>query len=507
MDRTVTLLVVVVLIGSMGAGTGIGAAASGSGDGPSIQLGVDGEFVTDGERVVSPDPRLTFQVDSQTDIDVIVVRLDGEEVHTAEPNGTSFRRTFDPGFRARNNRVQVIATDENGTTTSQQITVYKDTVPPAIGLTSPFNVTEGYVFPQNVTDADPNISVVGSVSDASTITEFEAKIIGGGSVTTTDLTNGSFSLNTTLGLGNTTLMIQAVDEYGNERYARTRLEVQDEEPPAINVTNWPENGTTSDTVSARVEVTDDVGVESVTVRMEGATDRTLVEQPDTLFGQGRDSISRPVSIELPREGITNVTFNATDMANHSTEIEKTVEYDPITPEEAAVPEFHVNDSASGLIDEDTYHLNATVTNGSISRVVVESTTPWNNPVLSYEVPYSGPPRETVAIDRNLSVGDRTAKIRIQATDEFGTVYDQQWTVDPRNDSHYITTAAPTTTQPTTTQQPSTTTTTAHVEPAITAKQEPPLTPVSQKTVPISPGLVPVALVASAVLVWWRRLNP
>lgn len=506
MERTATLLVAVILIGSMAAGSSIGVAASG--DGPRIQVGIDGEVVTDGERVVSPDPRLTIQVDSQTELDVLVIRLDGEEVHTTEPNGTSFRRTFDPGFQARDNRVQVIATDVNGITSSQQIRVYKDTVPPEIGLSSPFNVTEGYVFPQNVTVDDPNISVVGTVSDASSIAEFEAQINGRGSVTTTDNSNGSFALNTTLGIGNTTLTIQAVDEYGNERYTRTRLEVQDDEQPTINVTNWPENVTTSDTVTARVEVTDDVGVESLTVRTEGVPDRILLESPKTLFGQGRDSISQPVSIHLQREGITNVTFNATDMANHSTEIEKTIEYDPITPEEAAVPDFHVNETASGLIDETTYHLNATITNGSISRVALESTTPWNTPVITYEVPYSGHPRESVHIDRNLSVADGPTKIRIQATDEFGTVYDLNWTVDPENDSHYLRTPSPTTTQPTATQSITSTheTTAIGIEAAVTAEHEPPLTPVSQKSLPLSPGLTPIALVTAAVLVWWRRLD-
>lgn len=488
------LVVLVLLVSTMSAASVAQTAA----DGPAIDVGVNGKTVVDGERVVVPEANLTVSVSGDVDLSTVVVRVNGEDVASYSPQGTTFDRTLDPELRARANDVQIIATDDNDVTSSFQTTVYRDTVPPAIGVSSPFDVEPGYVFPRNVTDAEPNVSLEGTVTDASNVTSFEAYIAGDGMVRTTDLDeDGSFSLNTTLGLGNATLQIKAADEYGNERRVRTRLLVEDEAEPELEILGWPENGTTSDTVTARVRATDDVGVESLTVVQNGRQDQVLLEPTASLFDEGRDVVVRNVTLRLPHEGVHNVTFNATDMANNSVEVERSVEYDPVTPEEAAVPEFVVDEQQSGYLDDETYHLNATVTNGSITNVVVESARHPTGRVLSYAVVYDGSQRETVSIDRNVTVEPGSNVVRIRATDEFGTEHDRLLRIDSRNESHHLTTASPTTeptAEPTsTTERPPTTVA------KVTAETEPPLDPVSKTSVPLSPAVSVVAMLLVAVL--------
>lgn len=495
--RVPTLLVVSLLLGTAFASTGVASGASG---GPSIQVAVNGDRVADEEWVVVHETTLSVSVDSTAELGTVVVRVDGEDVATFAPDGTRFDRAVDLDLGARNNDVQVIATDENDDTSSYLVTVYRDTVPPAIGLSSPFTVQPGYVFPRNVTDAEPNVSVVGTVEDVSNVTEFEARIVGDGVVRTTTLSNTStFALNTTLGLGNSTLRIRATDEYGNERIVRTRLEVTDESGPTVNVTDWPENVST-DTFTATVRATDDVGIEAVRVRPTGQTQRYVLEPTTSLFDKGRDAVIRDVTIDLHRPGVHNVTFNATDMANHSTEIQRTVRYDPVTPEEAAVPVFSLAEHSSGLADEGTYQLNATFANGSMTRVVVESVTADRQRVLSYGVIYNGGDNETtetVTIDRTLPVDGRT-EIHVRATDEFGATHRETIAVNPRNESAYLQTSTAPTQSPTTGQAE----TTSDSTPAVTnvaVQTETPLTPVTDTSVPFSPLLVPLAAGIALVL--------
>lgn len=495
-------MVAIVLVLSMAAASGVVTGADG---GPTIAMSVNGDDVPHGERVVVQEANLTIRVTDDAPLETVVLRVRGDEIASYSPDGSAFERTLDEQtlgeeLSARDNTIQVIATNANDQTESRRITIYKDTVPPKIGLSSPITVEPGYVFPRNVTDVGVNITLAGSVRDASTVTDFEAVLIADGHSRYASLeADGTFSMNTTLALGNTSLRIRASDEFGNERIVRTRFYVEDEEEPTIEVENWPEN-TTADSFTARVHATDDVGVESLTVRPMGQTEQRLLESPPTLLDRGRDDVVRNVTIELRRPGILNVTFNVTDMGNHSTELEKSIVYDPITPEEAAVPDIVVHNDSSGFLDDETYALDATIRNGSVKRVVLEAESVPGRDVSAYSVVFDGNATDRIAIHRNVSVEPGVTDLTIRVTDEFDNVHERTIRIDSREDEQELT--------PTTTTTVSTGTSTAgEATPTpvatVTAQTESALEPVTETSLPLLPGVAVIGILVAIFILGFR----
>lgn len=493
MDRSVrTILVVAVLLSSVSA-TGTVAAAEGD---PSIAVAVNGDELPDGDRVVVADGNLTVRAEAAENLSSVVVRVDGTDLGPFYPEGSTFERTIDPDFHGGENDVQVIATDESDRTTSYRATVYRDSIAPHFGLEEPFTVEPGYAFPANHTVDDANVTLDGTVKDESNITDFRARIEGGGVVQTSDLDeNSSFSLNTTLGLGNSTLTLRATDEFGNERRVRTRLIVEDEAEPSIEIRGWRDES--RHPVPIQIRATDDVGLRSLTIHPERQPKRDLIEPSDELFDRGRHDVVRNTTLDFRYESVYNVTITATDVANNTVEVTKTIEYDPITEAEAAAPEIRVHENESGIVEDGTYLLSADVTNGSVSRVTAESQSVPDGNFSEHSVVYDGPERENVTIYQRVNLEPGRNDVRIRATDAFDVQHERTIRVDTRNDSHWLATTEPTTT---TTSQPTTTaTTTTPVVPQVTAEQEPPLTPVAEKRLPLSPVPLLAALGAVAVL--------
>lgn len=509
--RVATLALLAIIILSPIAATGGVVAAD---DGPAIAVAVNGEDIADGDRRIVETASFTVRVSDDVDLSTVVIRMDGEEYATLSPDGSSVERQFDPDFPSTDTTVQVIATNANDVTTNHRFTVYRDTVPPKIGLSSPFEVRTGYQFPDRIERTNASITVRGSVQDAASITDFEARLNGGGEVSQTKLSaNSTFELETTLDVGNNSLLISATDEYGNQRLVHTQIEVTDESPPSIAVPDWPGNVTTSDVISPTVRANDSVGIESIRYRVQGQPERTLIEPLASLFDRGRTQIERPVDLQFNYPGTYNVTFNATDTANHSTEITETIEYDPVTPEEAAVPEIVRHTNRSGMIDDTTYHLNATVRNGNVTRVVVESTRNRTQRVLAYQVVHDGEARSTVAIDRNLTVARATNDITIEAIDSYGKRHMETFVLDAEtaDDLQTATTTTSTTTASTTstaasgdTPTTSTTTSTTGAEPITTidVERETPLTPrtTTVNSTPLGTWLVPLAMAIAFLIV-------
>ncbi|MFB6131980.1 MAG: hypothetical protein ABEJ44_01065 [Halanaeroarchaeum sp.] len=507
--RSAVVAMVVVL--SIGVPTGI---VIGADAGPMIVTSVNGNEVPHGERVVVKEATLTIRVTADARLDTVVIRNDGATIGTFSPAGTTFERTWDEQeaadvLNARDNTIQVIATTVNDETESHRITIYRDTVPPDIGLSSPFTVQPGYVFPQTVTDVGVNVTVRGTVLDASRITAFEARLVANGHSQRISMENGTFSTNTTLALGNTTLVIRAVDAFGNRRIVTTRIYVTDEEKPTIAVENWPAN-TTAGTITATVRASDDVGIESIVVRPEGQMAFRVLEPPTTFLGKGRDQVRREVTVDLRSPGTINVTFNATDGANHTTEIEKSVAYDPITAEEAAAPEIVVHNASSGFVNDETYALSAVVKNGSVTRVVVEAESIPEGSIPYYNVVYDGAATSRIEIDRNVSVEPGATVLTIRVTDEFGHVHQRTVRIDSRVESQALRTATRTAENETmgttggrepvgTTAPPTTATTGSTPVATVTVATESPLEPKTETSVPMSPSTPVLAILASALL--------
>ena len=495
MERNVrTILVVLTLIVSSTVASGVVGAAQG---GPSIAVEVNGDRLADGDRVVVPEANLTVHIDGDENLSSVVVRIDGEDVGQYYPDGTSFEQTLDPDLHGGDNEIRVIATDETDQTNSYRATVHRDSIAPFFGLTEPFTVEPGYAFPANKTMDAVNVTLNGTVHDESNITDFEARIEGNGTVRTTVLANdSSFALNTTLGLGNSTLAIRATDEFGNERRVQTRMVVEDEADPSIELTGW--RAESRRPVTVQIRATDDVGLRSLTVHPERQPERDLIDPSTELFDQGRHDVTRNTTLEFRFESVYNVTFTATDVANNTVVVTKKIAYDPITEAEAAAPDIRVDRNESGIVKDGSYLLRAVVSNGSVSRVTVESETVPGGNVTAHSVVYDGPERANVTIYQRVALEPGRNDVQIRATDSFGVQHERTIRVDTNDNASWLATTEPTTTAESTPTE-TTTETTTPIVPAATAEQEEPLTPVTESSVPLSPVPIIIALLFVSVV--------
>ncbi|MFB6109414.1 MAG: hypothetical protein ABEJ60_00870 [Halodesulfurarchaeum sp.] len=480
-----------------------GAPVAQAADSPNVTVTVNGETVRDGAWIVRPEVNLSLVVRADAPIETVLVRINGKDVLEATPGSSRFETSFEPAaLHARWNTIQVVATVEGEGLQTHLVHVYQDSLAPNVGLTSPITVEPGHQFPERIHRTNATLTVKGTVTDAAEITQFTAWIRGSGqSVETTTLQNGSFVLETTLALGNHTLAVVATDEYGNTARQFTRFRVTDEGKPSVTLRGWP-NETASRTIRPTVVATDAVAVRSIVVRVSGQPSRRVLDPTAKLLGAGRTNVTRPVTIEFYHPGIHNVTVNVTDYAGRYAKATTAVVYDPVTPAERAVPEIAVEKNQSGIVDGTGYHLEATVSNGSIVQVVVEATANETGRVTAYEQVYDGEPRNRIEISRTLSLDPGRHDVRIEVVDSYGRTHIAgpiSVEIDTADESE---TSAGTVTATESTKAGPRSSTARPT--SIPVTKPPPLTPVSGVSASTSPLLVPLAVVLVGVVVLRRN---
>ena len=488
----IALLLLAVAVGP----TGVQAA-----DSPTVSVSVNDEPVSDGAWIVRPEANLSTTVRAESPIETVIVRINGEDVLEATPDAKRFDTTLEPAsLDARWNSIQVVATVAGGDLQTHRFHVYEDSLAPDIALSSPVTVESGHRFPEQTNVTRANLTVNGTVTDVSEIEDFSAKISGGGqSIETTTLQNGSFLLDTTLAPGNHTLSVVATDEYGNTERQFSRFRVTDDGPPSVSLQGWP-NVTEADSTRPSVVATDAVAVRSIEVRVSGQPSRTVLEPTSKLLGANRTNVTRTVPIEFYHPGNHTVTVNATDYAGQYDVATTTVTYDPETPGERAAPEITVHGNQSGIFNGTTYHLEATVANGSIQQVVLEAADNETGRVTAYERLYDAEPRSRVGISHNLSLEPGRTDVRIQVEDSLGNTHRETVTVDTETARAYGPAA-----EPAGTENPATATSSGTARPTrISVTEMTPLTPVSGGSAPTSPLVAVLAVVVVALLVGRRR---
>ncbi|MDZ7851028.1 MAG: hypothetical protein U5K70_09670 [Halodesulfurarchaeum sp.] len=502
--RHLTIAVLLLLGAGLFATLPVGAASQ-----PSIGVSVNGESVADGDRVVVPEANLSVSVTGDVELDSVIVRIDGEEYHEAQPNGTSSAVELDPDFSTRSNAVEVIVTDAAGNLSNHQITVYRDTLAPDIGLSSPFEVSPGYQFPSKRAFTSADVELVGTVRDASNVTDFSAKLVGSGqSVETTELEDGAFALDTTLAPGNNSLIVTATDEYGFRIYRSTRIEVTDDADPALEIRGWS-NRTEAATIRPTIVANDSVAVNSLVVQLPGQPEQTVVEPTTKLLDSGRTSVTVRPELTFHRAGTYNVTFNVTDTAGNWVEETREIEYDPVTTEERIAPEIRIDGDRSGMIDESGYRLFANVTDGTVREIALESNHRWEG-VTHLETLYTGSNVTSYVIDAVVDIEPGRNVILIEVIDALGRTHETEFEVDTANASSYQppTTQQPETTQAVTTQNQNSTdppaTQNTPAETTILVNEPTPLTPVTETSSPLSPLIPVVAFVLVGLLLWRTR---
>jgi hypothetical protein len=477
----------------------LSAGSVGAQSGATIEVQANGASVADGDRVVVPSANLSTTVSANRTIQSVVVLLDDERIHEASQNATEYAVSLDPDFSSRSNQVQVLLKDEAGTLWTHQITVYKDDQAPDIGLEEPFTASPGYRFPSERSVDGAAIRVSGTVEDASSVTEFNLRIVGGGrSVEVETLSDGAFSLNTTLSPGNNSLILTATDEYGHQAHRSTRLTVTDEAEPAMQLRNWPRT-TRTGTIRPTILATDDVAVDSIRYRIPGQPERTVLESTGKLLDAGRTNVTVEPTLTFPRDGTYNVTVNVTDTVGNFVEKTVSVTYDPVTPAERAKPTVSIDANRSGLYNDSVYRLNASVTDG-IVRSVFLAATDSSGRVTQWESIYDGPNASTVRVERDVPIDPGKNEIRLTVTDGLNATHEYTIRVDTANASSYepprtTVPALTATTAPETTEGPPTSR--AHTEISVT--ESTPLSPVTETTSPLSPWVTVLAMVLSGFL--------
>jgi uncharacterized protein YfaP (DUF2135 family) len=204
-------------------------------------------------------------------------------------------------------QIVVTATDSFGNADSDAVTVEVDSVAPAVSLTAP------------ATSDSTDVTVSGSATDASGLQTVELSVNGNAQAVSLD-SNGDFSTNVSLNEGNNTIVLRAVDTFGNEATTSATTTVDlDTEAPVVTL-NAP--GTTADAdVTVIGTVSDESAVSAVTLSVNGGA-----AQPITLTSDG--NYSQTVSLN---EGENTVTVTATDEFGNSAGQTATVLVDTSVP--------------------------------------------------------------------------------------------------------------------------------------------------------------------------------
>lgn len=208
---------------------------------------------------------------------------------------------------AGSNTITVVATDNAGRTTTISRTVIYDTEAPSLSVTSP---ADGYCTTSS------SVTVSGTVSDSQSG-------VAGVTVNGTEVTisGGTFSKSVTLSPGSNTITVIATDRAGRTKTV-TRHVIYDTVAPSLTVTS-PKNGTITKEDQILVSGTasdSQSGIKSVTINGNAVT-----------LSDGE--FSAYISLE---KGSNTITIVATDMANRTTTVVRTVTRNTTRPAFASI---------------------------------------------------------------------------------------------------------------------------------------------------------------------------
>lgn len=196
------------------------------------------------------------------------------------------------------NSFTAVATNAEGVRSEATVIFIRDTVPPAITITSP---SDGWVT------SNPNITVTGTVDDP------QATVRWGWAEPPIPVINGTFTTQVVLskeGLNN--IFITAVDPIWNFSYAEVMITL-DTIPPQINLTSPTEGlAVNSLTLNVTGTVTDET-IETVTVAVNDGSPQAL-----TLTGTNFSGAVALVS------GLNTLTLTATDKAGNTSRVSRSV---------------------------------------------------------------------------------------------------------------------------------------------------------------------------------------
>ncbi len=418
---------------------------------PSLSVTVDGTSVQGGESItVTDDPRIGIEASGDATIESVEVRVDGETRHSFQPGSESFSESPTVDLDDGEHEVTVVA--EGSGTTTRTATVVMDSDAPEVSYTSPFT-TDRTRPSDTVTIEEADTRIAGELYDRSGVQmvrierNYEWKFAG---QTSRDRTTyriedpgENFSRPILFGLGENSLRVELIDVHGQRATHDITVNVVDDTRPSIDIDRFERSGSTLEVAGV---VSDNVKVESLGVRTGSGRKSVLTEtsnEPNPERIAADFEFSTRVS-----DGAQEITLIATDVAGNTRTWDVPLDY-----RGHLVPTISIDREAT-QVRGDSVAVSGTVTDGRVTRVVVETVGP-DGSTLSTATVHEGEVTDRVPVRARLPTAEGETTVVVRAVDADGREHEGTLTLDTGGEAATTTTEARATTAAATTAAPST----------------------------------------------------
>ena len=411
----------------------VGVTSAQQDSGPQIDVAVDGESVANGgERIVQSDPTVNVTVASNTSIDLIEIRVDGEIRHSYRPENRSFSRAVPLDLGLDDNAVEIIAAAERVSTF--EATVTKRTGAPRVKYTSPFTTTVKGGPPDETTVPTGAVTIAGSLHTVSTVDRvtiertFEYDL-GDGNETDRDMyriedPGEEFSQDLRLGVGENDIVMRYVDAAGKTNTDEFTLVVDDETAPTMKL-DVP-NVSYSDSARVRGYASDETKLDRVTLeRVDADGSQVLLTGTDPGPDTERLNVTVDTRAALHYTDEPNeFRLVVEDTAGNTNEQEFAIEHDPDPQVSVSVRETNTT--------AETVRLAGNITGAGVTRVTLETIDTDSGERLDIVRAHeTADPVDPVAFDRTLTAAPGRTVANLIVTHDGGAQYTES--ITPRVD--------------------------------------------------------------------------
>lgn len=472
------LLALLVFASALAGGTASGATA------PSMSLAIAGTPMDDGDHhTIGSDPVLQLNVSAEAAIETVVVRVNGNTVHSVSPETKTYTEEVPLDLPTGENDIKVIAKDGDGGVTSKKIGVLKDNRRPVVHFSAPFE-TSGGGPPDNTTVNDTYVTVAGEIKDHTSIDQivvtrrnvyqFAGREEVDRKTYRIDDPGSSFSQRVFLGNQSNDLTVTLTDAMGNQRIYEATIEFDDSEAPTITMEDIPQQPP-GPVIELDGDVVDNGQLDAVTLTVEGQyQELTLLSPRGPKPDETRTAFDVDRQVDLS-EGTHDITLTARDLAGNEATFETTVIY-----QETVVPRIAINRDETTFTESGSLAIRGAVEYGKVTAVSIETMAANSGETADIVQVYHGDVTESVALDESLAVADGRTEVVVRATDSEGTAHVETFFVDPTSGTVFAGEQTPTPT-PTTTPEEATPTTTAVTTTATNATSTQTATPATNGT--------------------------
>jgi len=395
-----------------------------------VNVSVDGKHVVSGGNITTTDdPRLSFNVTAQSQITLIVLRIDGRTYRSYTPNATNYSQSATLELQQGAHAVAVVTKTQNNVS-EYNLTVIEDSAPPTIQLTEPISV-DGRPFGDSYDVDRSRVEIAGTLQDRSNVTKVSIKHTyqysyageteGGQEQVVIRNPNDSVSVPVHLIPPQQTstettnqIAITLHDRFGQVRRYEFELDVTDDAQPEIDITDIEALYPTSK-VQVDFSVGDAVGIRSVRV--------TKTDNPN--LGRhlllSRDPEQQPVEAEFTHtlsvgKGASTITLVAVDTSGQQRVIRRELNYSSLI-----TPDTRIDVQRTRFRSERRVRAVGNITEGKIERVRVE-TVAANGTVLDIQTVHNGTVVSHVEMNETLRAGTNIypVRVRVRTLDATGT---------------------------------------------------------------------------------------